>query len=382
MFVPWTGINLVPTFSRRISHLLCPSKTGPKYDKAREWNIPVVDMSWLAGVVSSGRFETTDVNTSPFTRQENDTGDRPLDQPVETRVAEEKTNTPVEDGKCYFHTVRSPAHQIKGILPQIQDQFDQHSTPQRSRTDDTRDLEEEPFGEPIRLLQDNPKPTSLPDANCKTTELPDTSCVESGSTGHAMSLAELREDMQNTRIPSSASPSPIGTPSSTSPAKISREATKVLQESITSLLGKRISTGDLESGHTSRPKRPRPPPRIKVCHRLLTRSIGLTKINQRQEVEAAPDSHNSAENPTRSPFEPFIASEEAVSMLAAERAQLEDTVRVTYEDPVQNDEKLRLMKLLETQKPKEIWESDPRSSRNAEEKNSRRKRPRRRGAGS
>ena len=45
-------------------------------------------------------------------------------------------------------------------------------------------------------------------------------------------------------------------------------------------------------------------------------------------------------------------------MLAAERVETEETVRITYEDPAQNNEKLRLMKLLEAQRPQEVWELD------------------------
>lgn len=47
-------------------------------------------------------------------------------------------------------------------------------------------------------------------------------------------------------------------------------------------------------------------------------------------------------------------------MLAAVRAQEDDndSIRVTYEDPVQNSERMRLMKLLETQKPPDVWELD------------------------
>lgn len=121
----------------------------------------------------------------------------------------------------------------------------------------------EPFGQPIALLHDSPN-LAKPEEAFDDVELPNSSS-ESSAAVQTMSLAELRHDMQNTRIPSSASPSPIKTPfSSNSPAKISREATRVLQDSITSLLGKRISSDDTDSGHSSKPKRPRPPSRMKV----------------------------------------------------------------------------------------------------------------------
>lgn len=88
-------------------------------------------------------------------------------------------------------------------------------------------------------------------------------------------------DMFETRIPSSASPSPMKMPKSRdgsrgsmgpggpSPAKVSNEVTKALQESITSLLGKRSNSEDDAGASTAQPlwksgKRLRPPPKSKV----------------------------------------------------------------------------------------------------------------------
>ena len=55
MIVLWTsGINQAPNFSRRSTHLLCPSGTGAKFDKAQEWSIPVVNMQWLVDMSTKG----------------------------------------------------------------------------------------------------------------------------------------------------------------------------------------------------------------------------------------------------------------------------------------------------------------------------------------
>ncbi|KAK0467367.1 uncharacterized protein EV420DRAFT_1474679 [Desarmillaria tabescens] len=48
------GMTLAPVFSRQATHLLCPSATGAKYDKAREWGVPVIHMGWLAEAVRIG----------------------------------------------------------------------------------------------------------------------------------------------------------------------------------------------------------------------------------------------------------------------------------------------------------------------------------------
>lgn len=49
-----SGITLAPNFSRRSTHLLCPSRSGAKYDKALEWGVPVVTMEWLEDMARRG----------------------------------------------------------------------------------------------------------------------------------------------------------------------------------------------------------------------------------------------------------------------------------------------------------------------------------------
>lgn len=48
------GMTLAPVFSRQATHLLCPSATGAKFNKAREWGVPVVHMGWLTEAVRMG----------------------------------------------------------------------------------------------------------------------------------------------------------------------------------------------------------------------------------------------------------------------------------------------------------------------------------------
>jgi DNA replication regulator DPB11 len=57
MFV---GINLAPTFSRRATHLLCPSGTGLKFERACQWGIPVVNVHWLVKMAESGQIPGLD----------------------------------------------------------------------------------------------------------------------------------------------------------------------------------------------------------------------------------------------------------------------------------------------------------------------------------
>lgn len=78
-----------------------------------------------------------------------------------------------------------------------------------------------------------------------------------------LSAREIETEKKNSRIPSSKSPSPLKLPrqtsrSSLSPVKIDNEATKALQDSITSLLGKRQSPDEDESSGMKNGKRLRP----------------------------------------------------------------------------------------------------------------------------
>jgi len=50
------GITLATTFSRRSSHLLCPSGAGLKFEKASEWGVPVINTKWLQAMASSGKI--------------------------------------------------------------------------------------------------------------------------------------------------------------------------------------------------------------------------------------------------------------------------------------------------------------------------------------
>lgn len=267
------GINLTETFSRRTTHLLCPTREGPKFAKALEWNIPVVDMKWLTDIAISGQVDIApDHRSESVARRKQSVvsptppsvkgKERALDQPKEDPDTDSKSGV-----MCLLKGIRSSKLSAKQLLQsQIPEgQFD-HSR-QSSPLGDDDHLE--PFGQPVDLLlQEQPQlpprdPASEVD---EPFTLSSSSPLGDESVHPEMSLAELRADMQNTRIPSSASPSPIKVRSNpTSPVKVSREASKMLQESITSLLGKRMSTEDTGNGHSARPKRPRaPPPRDKV----------------------------------------------------------------------------------------------------------------------
>jgi hypothetical protein len=54
-------MDFAPGFSRRSTHLLCPSGVGAKFEKAREWGTPVVAQIWLAEVARTGKVPNVTV---------------------------------------------------------------------------------------------------------------------------------------------------------------------------------------------------------------------------------------------------------------------------------------------------------------------------------
>jgi hypothetical protein len=144
------------------------------------------------------------------------------------------------------------------------------------------------FGKPNRLLQNNSSGLLRRGLSSMTLEtpMPAESDAESHPTDEELPQIPLEDDQEELpvltqldRIPSSSSPSPMKLqPTSSmkgsrkshtiSPIKVApptKEATKMLQDNIISLLGKRPSNAEDEGGATGRGKRARPTARSKVC---------------------------------------------------------------------------------------------------------------------
>jgi DNA replication regulator DPB11 len=88
-------MNLAKFFSKNTTHLLCPSGSGAKFDKACEWNVPVISMEWLSAVVQTGTIPEGDtflVAGSPSavrTSTSNETGKKPSAKGKERAHTEE-----------------------------------------------------------------------------------------------------------------------------------------------------------------------------------------------------------------------------------------------------------------------------------------------------
>lgn len=48
------GGTISDKFSRKTTHLICPSASGLKYDRAVEWSIPVLTTDWLFETAKTG----------------------------------------------------------------------------------------------------------------------------------------------------------------------------------------------------------------------------------------------------------------------------------------------------------------------------------------
>ncbi|KAH8094535.1 hypothetical protein BXZ70DRAFT_1072697 [Cristinia sonorae] len=349
------GISVAANFSRRTTHLLCPSKTGAKYEKALEWNIPVVDMSWVEAMARDGAILPESVQAG---LPDDDDNLYQLAPPIQRIGEDPKGKGKAKETEFAMADITNNDALFPPDISPDQRRSRSRSVPLVPQEESNPDSL---FGEPGPMLSNDPDPpsspplppedpaTSPPRSRASSAELHSSPLKDQDvlpSLGRQPTLQEIREDMTNTRIPSSTSPSPIKIPPNAgnerayghSPLRISKEASKVLQDSITTLLGKRQPSED-DDTYGRGGKRARP----------------LLRSKSRQDQPLA---KSTAPPPAPDPFDDVLGDGD-ISMLVAEGAGLvvddEQSMRVTYEDPNQNDERKRLLELLETQK-KEIWE--------------------------
>ncbi|KAF8813526.1 hypothetical protein BYT27DRAFT_7131662 [Phlegmacium glaucopus] len=424
------GINLAPTFSRRATHLLCPSGTGLKFEKACQWGIPVVNLPWLAKMVENGQIPGLDgflvsapvcgdahapeapIAADSMTIDEERMKDKKdlkgkgmaidkgkgrqgiscemsivVNVDVGDRMNDITNNTSSEDQPqpCAFEKPRLLERQPTTIIPQL-------DPPETT----SFGVAQGPLGRSSSFI---PHPSSLctparsvaspvlqfPNHNESFTAR-STSNVESFNANDLnLDLGSLSrrpsqrsadvisqaagEGDSRIRVPSSKSPSPMkslqnihanGSSSSRlslSPVKIDHEATKALQESITSLLGKRPSPegDDLaggaaggadipRNGKRARPHRSKPQTRQGSDVNVIGGPAAVPGVTTRSRAPPAIILRPGAV--TGDPFESYNAVDEFEHESVKSQ---EESMRVMYEDPGQRDEKKRLISLLKNQ---------------------------------
>lgn len=288
------GITLAPTFTRRSTILLCPSGTGLKYEKAQEWGVPVVGMEWLKEMATSGRIpevekHVVDVSAKPppaekeglmcvagdmATNEESGliVTEKVLDKGKGKAMLKEMDDAAEMDVDPQMHDVSTsklPPRFSKAsdvlipdigaverlattTIPHLESPERQPSVPGiQNRTIEGRTVSS--YLEELRQYSSLPQ-TAVPSRHQSVTmSLIDAqveSLTMSGLSERQPTVLDLGEvdRSQEGRVPSSKSPSPMkvlsqrsGSRHSLSPEKIDHDATKALQESIASLLGKRPS---------------------------------------------------------------------------------------------------------------------------------------------
>ena len=242
-----------PTFSRATTHLLCPSATGAKYDKARVWGTPVVDMRWLSYIAKTGAMPPRGTFVVPDSHAP-DGEMLDVDQ--------------VQGG----WTIPSP----QCVQPAV--------TPPPEATQPDTNFANQKVSLGVRNLnpsQDEVIPSSsptLPPASSPSSisHLPPSSlsahpslALSSRSSGKTPTPGGVMDDEAAPFVPSSNTPSPLKLPQEqTDPAA------RALHESISNLLGKRNAGAMAMEDHSETPRRrKRARPRSKVSQRRLECNI-------------------------------------------------------------------------------------------------------------
>jgi DNA replication regulator DPB11 len=239
-----------PTFNRATTHLLCPSAVGAKYDKARVWGTPVVDMRWLSHVAENGALpphgmflvpdphapdaETSDVN---MVQEEGTTTSPQFMQPAVTPPPEATQPDADPANQRGSFGQPKPHHSPNEVIPSSSPTHPPASSP--------------------------PSSSQLPPSSLSAHPSLALSSHSSGKTSTPGGDTDDEEAAQ--RVPSSNTPSPLKLPQEqTDPAA------RALHESISNLLGKRNAGTIAIEGHAETPRRrKRARPRSKVSQERL-----------------------------------------------------------------------------------------------------------------
>lgn len=295
----YPGITLAPAFSRQTTHLLCPSGTGAKFARAREWGVPVVNMGWLTAMAREGAVPAVhaflvDVASDPAGADAQGRKNKEKGKEKETSEEMMQDITNSYDGQDSQPKQKPEGSFFLPPPPPARPSFGEAGPTLRLGPVD---------GPPARRSTDpgsrappaSPSPPKRPTLSRSTTPLeliaqavpvptqsssggPSSSSSSAvrraatfGAVGHAregvaVGLARAHTSSSPARVPSSVSPSPLrrSRGPSVSPVHVPDHRTKALQESIVSLLGKRAATpeGDIAPGGAGKRGRPH---RSKVC---------------------------------------------------------------------------------------------------------------------
>ncbi|CDO77918.1 hypothetical protein BN946_scf184727.g7 [Trametes cinnabarina] len=375
------GITHAPNFSRRTTHLLCPSGEGPKADKAREWGTPIVDVEWLASMARTNQIPAIPMPplSEPLVQHVEEvdlqmvdhTGGPEVMLPTQQQRKAEKQSASMAKGKS------------KARDPGMVDITNEDSAPKTQSlsyydppvAQPVTVEEGELFGIPSMLLGE-PEPGQPPSTAEGYAKAPTASeqRVSAGPTTTQPSVdaatdadansspVSIPTRLHDDRVPSSESPSPMrmpgaGTPST--PARVAKQATRVLQESITTLLGKRpaaaVTTEHELDDESSKAQDTRLGKRARPLNRTKSSMSFIEAVTPGRSTPA-PQSRGASTTPIPAVDLALIPLPEGKPHLTASgdeadnifmAAEIEESTHVMYADPKQSGMRERLKNLFD-----------------------------------
>ncbi|KAG6853350.1 hypothetical protein C0991_005081, partial [Blastosporella zonata] len=398
------GIKLEQFFSKKSTHLLCPSATGPKFDKAFEWGTPVVTVQWLEEIARTGAIPAATnflVQTIDRTRKEDamdvDIADpkgkgKAIDRrkgawPIEESAIETaptillgkiltllflyctKVNSffPEQLGDDILNQASrirppsvSPRRNPLEVMPVFEVESILATSTQLHPTTPTRPKSRSeifPFGKPNGLLSVGvSKPPSTPSRTHSAPVVHNTphhhnshpkSSAPVASTSNLIrrpTQREIERERRQTRIPSSRSPSPLKTQCHPAPqplVRIPSESPTRIPREVAKALEDNITT--LLGKRSSADDDAEPAPK-NTRPGKRQRPQRATRPQSRQASDAQVQLDElpiPAYDDSVRPLEPY---DDPPNVIAA--GDEEHGIRVTYEDPKQQAETKRLLNLL------------------------------------
>jgi DNA replication regulator DPB11 len=238
-----------PTFNRATTHLLCPSAVGAKYDKARVWGTPVVDMRWLSHIAKNGALPPRGTFLVPDSHG-------PDAETLDVNMVQEGTTVSPQ----FTQPAVTPPPEATQPNADSANQGGSFGRPKLHHSPDEVVPSSSPTHPPVSR---SPSSEQLPPSSLSA--LPSLALSSHSSGKSSTPGGDTDDDEAAQRVPSSNTPSPLKLPQEqTDPAA------RALHESISNLLGKRnagtIAIGD----HTETPRRrKRARPRSKVSQERL-----------------------------------------------------------------------------------------------------------------
>ncbi|KAF5388734.1 hypothetical protein D9757_004856 [Collybiopsis confluens] len=157
------GLELSSNFTKRTTHLLCPSATGLKFEKAQEWGIPVLGMEWVEQMKKSGVVpDTLEYLLAPMRAQSAIKPERKAEHDPKGKRKAIEVDTAIADITNYQDTnlagkqaggpLLTPQKEQKAVRPSITTAPSISSLTTRLTIEDDSIAKGKLFGQPTALL--------------------------------------------------------------------------------------------------------------------------------------------------------------------------------------------------------------------------------------